>query len=215
MWDRVAACESGGNWSINTGNGFSGGLQFTGSTWRAYGGSGSAHNASKAEQIRVAKRVLAGQGPGAWPVCSKKAGLGRSNGGASSADTVTSSRSSSRTSKVTTQRSSSSTKSSSTKAYRTTPKSSMGSVKHVQRASSLAFPGASTFSLGHSSAMTTLLGQRLVAKGFGDSYRVGPGPVFTAADKAAVASFQRAQGWTGADADGIPGPATWSRLMAR
>ena len=70
-WDAVAQCESGGNWSINTGNGFSGGLQFTQSTWNAYGGSGQAHHASKSEQIRVAENVLAGQGPGAWPVCGQ------------------------------------------------------------------------------------------------------------------------------------------------
>ncbi|KNX38324.1 resuscitation-promoting factor [Luteipulveratus halotolerans] len=85
VWDRVAQCESGGNWSIDTGNGFSGGLQFTPSTWRAFGGSGSPENASRSEQIRVAQRVLEGQGPGAWPVCSKRAGLTRSNGGAASA----------------------------------------------------------------------------------------------------------------------------------
>lgn len=89
VWDRVAQCESGGNWSINTGNGFYGGLQFTPSTWRAFGGSGSAQNASKAEQIRVAQRTLAVQGPGAWPVCSVKAGLTRSNGGASSSGSTT------------------------------------------------------------------------------------------------------------------------------
>lgn len=82
VWDRVAQCESSGNWSINTGNGYYGGLQFSASTWRAYGGQGSAHHASRAEQIRVAQRVLAGQGPGAWPVCSKRAGLTRANGGA-------------------------------------------------------------------------------------------------------------------------------------
>ncbi len=76
-WDRVASCESGGNWSISTGNGFSGGLQFTPSTWAAYGGQGPASGASRSAQIAVAERVLASQGPGAWPVCSKKAGLGR------------------------------------------------------------------------------------------------------------------------------------------
>jgi LysM repeat protein len=81
VWDRLAACESGGNWSINTGNGFYGGLQFTMSTWQAFGGSGSPQYASKSEQIRVAQRVLATQGPGAWPVCSVKAGLTSSNGG--------------------------------------------------------------------------------------------------------------------------------------
>ncbi|WP_305094793.1 transglycosylase family protein [Prescottella sp. R16] len=70
-WDGVAQCESGGNWAINTGNGYYGGLQFSQSTWEAYGGSGSAHNASKAEQIRVAENVLAGQGVGAWPVCGQ------------------------------------------------------------------------------------------------------------------------------------------------
>lgn len=74
VWDRLAQCESGGRWNINTGNGFSGGLQFTPSTWKAYGGSGSAHNASRAEQIAVAEKVLAGQGWGAWPSCSKKVG---------------------------------------------------------------------------------------------------------------------------------------------
>ncbi|MGY4102758.1 transglycosylase family protein [Nocardia sp. R16R-3T] len=68
-WDAVAQCESGGNWGINTGNGFSGGLQFTQSTWAANGGSGSPANASREEQIRVAENVLATQGPGAWPVC--------------------------------------------------------------------------------------------------------------------------------------------------
>ncbi|EGD55267.1 transglycosylase family protein [Gordonia neofelifaecis] len=68
-WDAVAQCESGGDWSINTGNGYYGGLQFSQSTWEANGGSGSANNASREEQIRVAENVLATQGPGAWPVC--------------------------------------------------------------------------------------------------------------------------------------------------
>ncbi|WP_380285670.1 transglycosylase family protein [Kitasatospora purpeofusca] len=90
-WDAVAQCESGGNWSINTGNGFYGGLQFTSSTWKGYGGTAyapQANQASKAQQISVAEKVLASQGPGAWPVCSKKAGL--SKGGAPAAvDTAT------------------------------------------------------------------------------------------------------------------------------
>lgn len=76
-WDAVARCESGGNWSINTGNGFYGGLQFTASTWRAYGGTAyapQANRASRAQQIAVAERVLASQGPGAWPVCSPRSG---------------------------------------------------------------------------------------------------------------------------------------------
>jgi resuscitation-promoting factor RpfA len=74
VWDRVAQCESGGNWGTNTGNGYYGGLQFSPSTWRAYGGSGSASGASREQQIAVAERVLAAQGWGAWPVCSRKAG---------------------------------------------------------------------------------------------------------------------------------------------
>jgi LysM repeat protein len=83
VWDRVAQCESGGNWKINTGNGFYGGVQFAAGTWKAYGGSAyasQAHRATKAEQIAIARRVLAGQGPGAWPVCSRRAGLTKSNG---------------------------------------------------------------------------------------------------------------------------------------
>ncbi|WP_280238473.1 transglycosylase family protein [Nocardia abscessus] len=67
-WDAVAQCESSGNWSTETGNGFSGGLQFTQSTWEANGGTGSPSNASREEQIRVAENVLATQGPGARPV---------------------------------------------------------------------------------------------------------------------------------------------------
>lgn len=78
VWDRIAQCESGGRWNINTGNGYSGGLQFKSSTWRAYGGTkyaSSAHKATKAQQIEIAEKVRAGQGWGAWPACSKKAGL--------------------------------------------------------------------------------------------------------------------------------------------
>ncbi|MCB8906242.1 MULTISPECIES: transglycosylase family protein [unclassified Streptomyces] len=71
-WDTVAACESGGNWSINTGNGYYGGLQFSASTWAAYGGTAyapTANQASKSQQITIAEKVLAGQGKGAWPSC--------------------------------------------------------------------------------------------------------------------------------------------------
>jgi len=79
-WDALAQCESSGNWGANTGNGFSGGLQFTQSTWAAYGGSGSAAGASRAEQIAVAERVQAGQGWGAWPACSAQLGLSGGGG---------------------------------------------------------------------------------------------------------------------------------------
>ena len=82
-WNKLAACESTSNWSINTGNGFYGGLQFTQSTWEAYGGrayAARADLASKDQQIAVAEKVLDGQGPGAWPVCSVRAGLTRGGG---------------------------------------------------------------------------------------------------------------------------------------
>jgi hypothetical protein len=77
-WDRLAQCESGGNWAINTGNGYHGGLQFAPSTWNAYGGGDyapTAAEASREQQIAVAERVLAGQGWGAWPSCSSSLGL--------------------------------------------------------------------------------------------------------------------------------------------
>jgi LysM repeat protein len=85
VWDEVAQCESGGDWSINTGNGYYGGLQFSNSTWKAYGGTAYAPRAdlaSRAQQIAIARKTLAGQGPGAWPVCGRRAGLTRTNGGA-------------------------------------------------------------------------------------------------------------------------------------
>lgn len=78
VWDQLAQCEAGGDWSINTGNGFSGGLQFTPSTWAAFGGTEyapAAHMATREQQIAVAERVQAGQGWGAWPACTSKMGL--------------------------------------------------------------------------------------------------------------------------------------------
>ncbi|MFF9818787.1 transglycosylase family protein [Streptomyces sp. NPDC014006] len=77
VWDRIAQCESGGNWHINTGNGYYGGLQFSASTWRAYGGTAyapTADQASRSAQISVATKVQRAQGWGAWPVCSGHAG---------------------------------------------------------------------------------------------------------------------------------------------
>lgn len=82
-WDKVAACESTSNWDINTGNGYFGGLQFSQSTWEAFGGARYAPRAdlaTKDQQIAVAEKVLDGQGPGAWPVCSVRAGLTRGGG---------------------------------------------------------------------------------------------------------------------------------------
>ncbi|GIF14876.1 transglycosylase family protein [Actinoplanes teichomyceticus] len=77
-WDRLARCESGGRWHINTGNGYYGGLQFSRSTWKAYGGTKyapTADRASKAEQIKIAKKLYAKRGLSPWPVCGKKAGV--------------------------------------------------------------------------------------------------------------------------------------------
>ncbi len=75
-WEAVAQCESGGNWAANTGNGAYGGLQFKQATWEEYGGVGNPAKASKQQQIEVANRVLAGQGPGAWPKCARAGGAG-------------------------------------------------------------------------------------------------------------------------------------------
>jgi hypothetical protein len=77
-WNRLAQCESSGRWHINTGNGYYGGLQFSASTWRGFGGrkfARNAHRATKAEQIRVGERVRRAQGWGAWPYCSRRIGL--------------------------------------------------------------------------------------------------------------------------------------------
>ena len=77
-WDKLAQCESGGNWAINTGNGYYGGLQFSYGTWLAYGGgefAPTANLATREQQIIIAERTLAGQGWGAWPACSARHGL--------------------------------------------------------------------------------------------------------------------------------------------
>jgi len=78
VWDQLAKCEAGGNWAINTGNGFYGGLQFTTSTWLGYGGGAyapNAHLATREQQIAIAIKTQAGQGWGAWPACTAKLGL--------------------------------------------------------------------------------------------------------------------------------------------
>ncbi|MFG2724191.1 transglycosylase family protein [Streptomyces canus] len=96
-WDTVAQCESGGNWSINTGNGYYGGLQFSASTWAAYGGTqyaAQANQASKSQQIAVAEKVLASQGKGAWPVCGTGLSSATYNGGSSSSSSGSSNTSS-------------------------------------------------------------------------------------------------------------------------
>lgn len=78
VWNRLAQCESGGRWKINTGNGYYGGLQISPSTWAGFGGkrfAGLPHKATKAEQIKVGKRIRHGQGWGAWPHCSRAIGV--------------------------------------------------------------------------------------------------------------------------------------------
>ncbi|WP_217242387.1 transglycosylase family protein [Streptomyces sp. AC555_RSS877] len=115
-WDAVAQCESGGNWSINTGNGYYGGLQFSASTWAAYGGTqyaSQANQASKSQQIAVAEKVLASQGKGAWPHCGVNLSSSAYNG-----STDTSSNSSSGSSSSSSDSSETSTRSSEQQASR-------------------------------------------------------------------------------------------------
>ena len=88
VWDRVASCESGQRWHVDTGNGYYGGLQFSASTWRAYHGAkyaSNADNATRMQQIQVARRVLHAQGRDAWPVCGPRAGLTLNSGHATAA----------------------------------------------------------------------------------------------------------------------------------
>lgn len=75
VWDRLAQCESGGNWAINNGNGYYGGLQFDLSTWQSNGGTGYPHQHSREEQIRVAEKLRANRGFAPWPACAAKLGL--------------------------------------------------------------------------------------------------------------------------------------------
>jgi resuscitation-promoting factor RpfA len=92
-WDRLAECESGGNWQISTGNGYYGGLQFSQSTWEAFGGTqyaSRADQASRGQQIATAEKVLDAQGWGAWPACSAELGLGEAEAaGSPGVDTST------------------------------------------------------------------------------------------------------------------------------
>ncbi len=87
-WDRLANCESGGNWHINTGNGYYGGLQFASSTWTSYGGgryASRADLATREEQIAIAEKLVRNSGWGAWPACSAALGLSGSDVGAKAA----------------------------------------------------------------------------------------------------------------------------------
>jgi nucleoid-associated protein YgaU len=104
VWDRIAKCESGGNWQINTGNGYYGGLQFSAGTWRAYGGTAyaaTADRASKSQQIAIATKVQRAQGWGAWPTCSARAGASGSAPGTKSTTVTKKSTKSQKSTKVT------------------------------------------------------------------------------------------------------------------
>lgn len=121
-WDTVAQCESGGNWAINTGNGYYGGLQFSSSTWSAYGGSAyaaTADQASKSQQITIAEKVLAGQGKGAWPSCGTGLSSAAYDGGTSDSSSSSSSSSSSEQSTTPSQQSSTPTATTKTAATKT------------------------------------------------------------------------------------------------
>ncbi|WP_405815339.1 LysM peptidoglycan-binding domain-containing protein [Streptomyces sp. NBC_01390] len=112
VWDRIAQCESGGNWHINTGNGYYGGLQFSAGTWRAYGGTAyaaTADGASKSQQIAVATKVQGAQGWGAWPTCSARAGAAGSAPAASGSNSGSDAGSGSATTKSTKKSATSST----------------------------------------------------------------------------------------------------------
>ncbi|HEY4022122.1 MAG TPA: transglycosylase family protein [Pseudonocardiaceae bacterium] len=88
-WDAIAQCESGGNWSINTGNGFYGGLQFDMGTWHSNGGTGSPANATREQQIAVAEHVAAARGTSPWPNCGSRGGSSAHYTAHSSAPTTT------------------------------------------------------------------------------------------------------------------------------
>jgi hypothetical protein len=107
-WDAVAQCESGGNWRINTGNGYYGGLQFSSGTWKAHGGhryARRADQATRSEQITVAEKVRDRQGISAWPVCGHRAGSGKQFRAAGTKSTHKSSKHRSRTHRSASQRS--------------------------------------------------------------------------------------------------------------
>jgi hypothetical protein len=88
-WEAIAKCESGGNWAANSGNGDYGGLQISAATWDANGGIGLPSQASSEQQITVAKRIMADQGPGAWPTCASRGGSATSGAGAAPVGSLT------------------------------------------------------------------------------------------------------------------------------
>jgi nucleoid-associated protein YgaU len=176
-WDAVAQCESSGNWSIADGNGFYGGLQFTQSTWDAYGGDAYASSANLAtpdQQIAIAENVLASQGPGAWPVCGPEAGLTQDSG-TPSLDTSSSNSSSSGNSSASTGSGSSSGNSSSS--------SNSGSSSDDSSSSNSSTPAATTAPVASNSGGSS--------SSAGGSYTVVSGDTLsTIAQKEGVSSWQ-------------------------
>ncbi|MET8837952.1 transglycosylase family protein [Micromonospora sp. NPDC004540] len=135
-WDAIAQCESGGNWHINTGNGYYGGLQFSRSTWNGYGGqkyASRADLASRGEQIAIAEKVLDGQGIGAWPVCGKKGGSTKKYASRDSGSTKSPKRATSPTKKKATSERSSRGDRPTTRSERRTTPSTGGAGSYVVR----------------------------------------------------------------------------------
>lgn len=160
-WDQLAKCESGGNWSINTGNGYYGGLQFSLSTWKAFGGSGMPQNASKAEQIRVATKVQASQGWGAWPACTAKLGISGAAKGASTAEASTSTPAKAKASSSVAKSSASTSAKSKASSSATKSKSSWSAAKSTASTSAKSSATQSVKSTKSAAAATT--GKRSVA----------------------------------------------------
>ncbi|WP_329342132.1 LysM peptidoglycan-binding domain-containing protein [Streptomyces sp. NBC_01352] len=130
VWDRIAQCESGGNWHINTGNGYYGGLQFSASTWRGYGGTAyapTADQATRSQQITVATKVQQAQGWGAWPTCSARAGASGSAPAAPAAGSASGSESGSGSTSKSASGSAATDSASSKAPERSTPSTSRGS----------------------------------------------------------------------------------------
>jgi len=170
-WDAVAQCESSGNWSIDSGNGFYGGLQFTQSTWDAYGGDAYASSANLAtpdQQIAIAENVLASQGPGAWPVCGPEAGLTQDSGspsldtsGSTSSSSASTGSSSSSDNSSSSNSGSSSDNSSSSNSGSTSSSSDNSSSSSSSDSSAAAAPVASTSSSTGGSTYTVVSGDTL------------------------------------------------------
>lgn len=156
-WDAVAQCESTGNWAINSGNGFYGGLQFTESTWLAYGGgqyAQYANQATRAQQIAIAEKVLAGQGIGAWPVCGPKGYTSggtytttNANGSGSSSSSSSSSSSHSSTATTTHASTASSTPKTTYTPSHVVAKPSTTSTSHASATSTTATAGSKTYTV--------------------------------------------------------------------